>query len=576
MAGDNTSATVLQDCLQGLKKGMVVVFGFSIFTNLLLLAAPIYMLQVYDRVLTSRSTDTLLFLTLIIGFAIATYAVLETVRSGIVIRLGVWLDRRLGRELLADSIVRPLRSGTIANVNALADLKTCRGFLSGSELFSFLDAPWAPVFLLFVYLLHPFLGLLALTGAVLLFAMAVANERLTRAALADSGQAGTRAMQQAQSAVRNGDVIDAMGMLPSLVERWNVFNGAAVDAHARASLRGSLVTAASRFIRQMLQVAMLGTGAWLVIRGEVTPGAMIAGSILMGRALAPVEQAISGWRSAVNARTAFGRVHDALADAGEGVQAMSLPAPRGDLSVEGVTYMHPGQAAPVLKNVSFHLPAGRTLGVIGPSGAGKTTLVRLLLGNLAPRMGHVRLDGMDVSRWRADDLGRHCGYLPQDIELFSGTVAENIARMGVADPGDIVAAARLAGCHDLILRFSHGYETRTGDNGLALSGGERQRIALARALFGDPPFIVLDEPNASLDAIGEAALLDAIKTLKAAGKTLVIIGHRPSIIQHVDDLLVLNRGQVQEFGPKEQVLASLSGNARQDAATPPDTLGETS
>lgn len=540
---------------------MLIVVGFSFFINLLLLSAPVYMLQVYDRVLSSRSTDTLLFLTLIIGLALLTLGLLEGVRSAIVSRLGVWLDKQFSETVLSNSIYQPLRSGKNPNIQGLRDLNSCRTWLSGPELFCFLDAPWAPMFLLFVFLLHPILGYLALAGAIVLFSLAIINEVLTRPLLASANQASVEALQQAESSVRNGDVIEAMGMMPNILKRWGVLNNQAVALQASANFRNSAISSTSRFLRQLLQIGMLGIGAWLVIGGELTPGAMIAGSILMSRALSPVEQAISSWRSAMAARSAYSRLRESLLEAPARVESMQLPAPRGDLSVENLTYMHTGQVEPVLKTINFSVPAGMTLGVIGPSGAGKTTLIRLLLGNLKPRLGHVRLDGMDVSNWNADDLGQYCGYLPQDIELFNGTISENISRLGESDPEKIVEAAKLAGCHELILRLPQGYDTRTGEGGLSLSGGERQRVALARALYGNPRYIVLDEPNASLDAVGEAALLQAIRNIKSAGVTLIIIGHRPGIIQHVDNLLVLNNGQIQDFGPKEKVLATLSGNA---------------
>ena len=575
MPGDNSTAHQLDRCVRQLKRGMLVVIGFSFAINLLLLSAPLYMLQIYDRVLSSRSTDTLLFLTLIIALALLTLAALELVRSAILSRLGAWLDRQLAAPVLVNSIRQPLRTGAAPGIQGLRDLNQCRQFLGNGEFSCFMDAPWAPLFLVFVFLLHPVLGYLALAGAILLFTLAVINELLTRPLLLASGNAAMSALAQAESGARNGDVVEGMGMMPNLIGRWRQRNAEALSLQMQAGFRNSAVAATSRFLRQLLQIGMLGIGAWLVIRGELSPGAMIAGSILMSRALAPVEQAISTWRNALAARAAFDRLQQSAADMPEPRQSMPLPAPKGNLAVEAVTYMHPGQGEAVLKNIRFSLPAGTALGIIGPSGAGKTTLIRLLLGNLAPRLGHVRLDGMDVSQWPADDLGRHCGYLPQDIELFSGTIAENIARLGECDAEKIIRAATLAGCHDMILRLPKGYDTQAGEGGLSLSGGERQRIALARALYGDPRYIILDEPNASLDAVGEAALLDAIRALKAQGTTLIIIGHRPGIIQHVDSLLVLNKGQVQHFGSREDVLAILSGNANvQDITAVKNRQGE--
>lgn len=370
------------------------------------------------------------------------------------------------------------------------------------------------------------------------------------------------AMRQADSAVRNADVIEAMGLMPNLIQRWDRHNAEAIRKQSAASVRSSSIVATSRFFRLLFQVAILGTGAWLVIRAELTPGGMIAGSILLGRCLAPVEQAINGWKSAIAARNAFRRLkHDARTSPPR-VDSMTLPAPAGKLDVEGISYAHYGETDATIKGISFKLEAGKALGIIGPSSSGKTTLLRLLLGNLTPAIGQVRLDGMDVSQWSAEDLGRYCGYLPQDIELFSATVCENIARMGDGDPDEIVAAAKKAGCHEMILRLKNGYDTPIGEGGSALSGGERQRIALARALYGSPRFVVLDEPNANLDAVGESALLAAIEDLKAASVTVVIVGHRPNVVQHVDYLLVLGEGRVHDFDEKDKVLARLAENAR--------------
>ena len=395
--------------------------------------------------------------------------------------------------------------------------------------------------------------------------MAVINEFATRRLLAQSSEASIRALQQAEAAVRNADAIEAMGLMSNLVARWDRINAESLALQAQASNRSGVITAFSKFIRLSLQIFILGAGAWLAIQGEITAGAMIAGSILMGRALAPVEQAIGSWKMAIAARNAYRRVKKQLEETPPRAESMPLPPPKGNVAVEGVTYFHPGATEPFLRGVGFKLEAGEALGLIGPSGAGKTTLARLLLGNIAPRVGHARLDGMDVAQWDPEDLGQHCGYLPQDVELFSGTTRDNIARMGEGDPEAVVAAAQLAGVHELVLRFPKGYETEVGGSGAALSGGERQRIALARALYGDPRFIVLDEPNASLDAIGEAALQSALAELRSRGVTLVIIGHRPSVLQYVDKVLVMQSGMVQLFGPRDEGLAKVSGANQQGA-----------
>lgn len=556
-----TTHKLLKDTLHKVRKSMYVVVLFSVCINILMLASPMYMLQIFDRVLSSRSTDTLMLLTVIIGLAVLTMASLEAVRSNIMVRISSWLDRKLAGPVLTGSIALPLKTGQDPSIQGLRDLGVVRSFLSGNEIFPFLDSPWAPVFLIVVFFLHSILGVIALAGALLLFSMAVINEAMTRSLIAASGTASIKAMQQAEAAVRNADAIEAMGLMPNLIARWNKVSSEASRDQASAGFRSGLISSTSRFLRLMLQVSLMGTGAWLVIGGELTPGGMIAASILMGRALAPVEQAIGAWKSAISARGAYQRLTRQLVNMPPRTESMKLPEPQGKLSVEGISYIHPGQAEPILRGINFSLQPGEAMGLIGPSAAGKTTLVRLLLGNITPRLGHVRLDGMDVAQWDPDDLGQYCGYVPQDIELFSGTVRDNIARMGEGDPEQIVAAAQLAGCHDMILRFPKGYDTPVGESGSALSGGERQRIALARALYGNPKFVVLDEPNANLDAAGEEALINAVRTLKDRKVTLVIIGHRPNVIQHVDKVLVLRQGQVQDFGERNEVLARLSERA---------------
>lgn len=552
---------LLEETLAAVRSVFLVVVAFSLCINVLLLAAPIYMLQVFDRVLSSRSTDTLLLLTLIIGAALVAMAGLDAVRSNILAKVGAWVDKRLAGTVLAGGIAVPLKTGRDPSMQGLRDLHALRTFVSGHEVLPFLDSPWAPIFLVVVFLLHPTLGVVALAGAVLLLGLAAINERVTRTLIAASARASGNAIEQAEAAARNADAIEAMGLMPSLIARWSRAHADAIDQQTRASLRSGLLASASKLVRLLLQIGTLGVGALLVIDGELTAGGMIAASILIARALAPVEQAIGAWRGAAGARGAYQRLTEQLAKLPPRAESMALPAPAGKLSVEGVSYIHPGKSEPVLRNISFVLEPGEALGLIGPSASGKTTLARLLLGNLEPRAGHVRLDGMDVAKWNPDDRGRHCGYVPQDVELFSGTVKENIARLQDGDPEQIVAAAKLVGCHELILRLANGYDTRVGDGGSALSGGERQRIALARAVYGDPKLVVLDEANASLDAVGSEALVKALETLKQRKVTVVVIGHRPYVMQHVDKVLVLRNGQAQDFGPKDEVFARLSEQA---------------
>ena len=563
--GARPTNPLLKRTLVACRGGFVAVGLFSFAINLLLLTIPLYMLQLFDRVLTSRSEDTLMALSIAAAGAILTLAALEAVRSFVMVRLSNWLDTRLGGEILGSSVIDGLARGGQASVQGLRDLQTFRGFLTGAAIFPFLDAPWTPIFIAVIFLFHPLLGWLSIGGAALLFALALLNEVATRDLLMLSGGASIKSLREAEAAVRNADVIEAMGMMPNVARRWSRENATMLALQARASQRSGGITAASRFVRLVLQIAMLGVGAWLVIHDEITPGAMIAGSILLGRALAPVEQAIGSWKSAVAARGAYQRMKSQLDAAMPRAESMPLPAPAGRLTVEGLAYAYPGASEPVLRGIDFTLEPGEALGLIGPTAVGKTTLARLAVGNLRPVAGHVRLDKADVAQWDPVDLGPHIGYLPQDVELFGGTVRENIARMGEGEADAVIAAARLTGVHDIILGLPEAYETDIGEGGAVLSGGQRQRIALARAVFGGPRFVVLDEPNANLDHDGETALLATVVALKRQGVTMIIIAHRPSILQHVDKILVLRGGTMQMFGARDEVLARL---AKPAAAAP--------
>ncbi len=555
---------LLGEALSACRGAFTGVVLFSLCINVLMLAAPLYMLQLFDRVLSSRSTDTLILLTVIAVGAILTLAALEVVRTNVMVGISTWLDRRLGGAVLTGSVTATLRQGKDPSVQGLRDLSTFRMFLTGPGIFPILDAPWTPIFIAVIFLMHPLLGWLALAGALVLFALAVSNELATRNLLLLSGGASIKALQQAEAAVRNADVIEAMGMMPNLVRRWHRQNAETLALQARASTRSGGITAASKFTRLCLQIGMLGVGAWLVIGDEITPGVMIAAAIIMARALAPVEQAIGAWKQMIAAREAYQRVKHQLDETPPRGKAMPLPAPRGRLSVEGMTYFHLGALQPVLRGISFRLEPGEAMGLIGPTASGKTTLARLLVGNLKPRVGSVRLDGADVAEWEPEDLGRYIGYLPQDVELFSGTVHENIAHMGEGDSKAVIKAAHLAGVHEMVLRLPGGYETEIGQAGAVLSGGERQRIALARAVYGTPRFVVLDEPNTSLDHAGEEALVNAIATLKGHGVTTVMIAHRPSILRHADKILVLRDGTVERFGPRDEVMALVVAPAARD------------
>lgn len=540
------------------RRAMVGVALISLFINVLMLTAPLYMMQVFDRVLASRSTETLFFISLIAAAALLTHGLLEFVRSMAFIRMASWIERQLGAEILSRSIAVALEHDKEPSVQGLRDINALRGFLTGPAIFPILDAPWSPIFLVVVFLLHPWLGLLALAGAVTLFILALCNEIASRRLLNDSEGASMRAVRRAEAAVRNADVIGAMGMLPNVVGRWTQDSAAALVLQTTASARSGAITAASKFLRLVLQIAVLGLGAYLVILNELGPGSMIAASILMARALAPVEMAIGSWRTAVGAREAYARIGRLLDGVIAAEPGIDLPRPKGLLTAENVLFAYPSAEQPAIKNVSFDVQPGELLGLIGPTASGKSTLASLLVGNLAPRAGHIRLDGMEMSHWDSSDRGRHVGYLPQDVELFAGTVRENIARMGEGDSESVIAAATLAGVHDMILHLPAAYDTEIGEGGAALSGGQRQRIALARAVYGEPSVIVLDEPNASLDNEGDVALMAAIAALKAKGTTIILIAHRPSLLRGVDKVLILEDGAVRLFGPPDDVIPSVT------------------
>lgn len=529
---------------------------FSFFINLLMLTAPLYMLQIYDRVLTSRSVETLVALTVLAAAMLLVMGALELIRSRVLVRTGARIDQLLCARLFETIFRQSLIEPNTNRGQAFRDADTVRQFLTGPGPFAFFDAPWIPVYVLVIFLFHPVLGWVALAGAAVLFVLALCNEAMTRKPLQQANLEIGTANTVAAASLRNADSIAAMGMLPGILSRWRFQHERGIALQGQASDSAGSITASSKAIRLFLQVAILGAGASLAIDQLISPGTMIAASIIMGRALAPVEQAIGHWRGFVAMRAAYHRLNQLLDYHRVAEEPLALPAPKGRLTVENLVAAPPGATKPVLRDVSFSLDPGEALGVIGPSASGKTTLARLLLGVWRPLSGTVRLDGAEVHAWPRDSFGKHAGYLPQDVELFDGTVADNICRFADdADAQAIVAAAQHADVHELVLKLPKGYETRVAEGGAALSGGQRQRIALARALFGDPVFVVLDEPNANLDAAGDAALTRAIIHLKKRGAAAVVMAHRPSAIAAVDKLLVLRDGRVQDFGPKDEVLA---------------------
>ena len=541
MTEETRTTSVLEEAMKACRSAFVTVGAFSFCINLLVLTVPIYMVQVFDRVMTSRSEDTLMVLTLAALMALGVMAILDFIRSRMLVRIGLWLDARLGPELFAAAL-GPGGAGVGASTQGIRDLSQIRNFLTGSGVFALLDAPWVPLFILLIFVLHPTLGVMALVGAGLLFGLALVNEVVTRTPLRAAGAAARHSLAAADAMARQAEAAGGMGMGRALSRWWSAQNVRALELQAEASDRAGLILAATKFLRLALQVLILGLAALFVVRQEISIGAMIATSIILARALAPVEQSIGVWRGLVAARSAFQRIRATLGRAGVAGERMSLPRPEGELVVSKLAFAPAGADEPVFRDLAFKVGPGEMLGVTGPSGAGKSSLVRMLLGVVEPSRGRVRLDGADVFGWDADDLGRHVGYVPQTVELLPGTIRDNIARFSDASPEAVVKAAKAAGIHELVLKLPNGYDTIVGGGGHVLSAGTRQRIALARALYGDPQLVILDEPYSNLDADGVAALVSALADLKARGATIVIVAHRPSILAHADRVLRIEGG----------------------------------
>jgi ATP-binding cassette subfamily C protein len=534
---------------------------FSALVNLLALTGSLFMLQVYDRVLSSRSVSTLVALAIITVGLYVFQGVLDLVRSRLLVRIAAVVDDRLSPRIY-DLVLRlPLRASPAGDgLQPVRDLDTLRSFLSGPGPTAILDMPWLPIYLGFVFLLHPSLGLLATGGAVVLVGLTVATEVMSkgpsRAALAEA----TTRTGLSMAGRRNAEVLEAMGFADTLTRRWLAANGRFQAAHRRASDVIGGLTTISKVFRSILQSAILALGAYLVILGDVSGGAIIAASITAARALAPIETAIANWKALVAARESRRRLEDLAQALPPAPERLPLPDPRHTFSVEGLAVGAPGlQGQPIVHSVTFRLVAGQGLGIIGPSAAGKSTLARALVGAWQPARGHVRIDGASLDQWPPEQRGRHIGYLPQDIELFEGTVADNIARLEEdPDPKAIIAEAQAADVHEMILRLPQGYQTAIGEGGAALSAGQRQRIGLARALYRDPFLVVLDEPNSNLDSDGELALTNAIRAIRARNGIVVVVAHRPSAISAVDLLAVMSNGTVQAFGPKEEIMRQVA------------------
>jgi PrtD family type I secretion system ABC transporter len=548
---------------------------FSGVINVLALSGSFYMLQVYDRVLSSQSVPTLIGLSVLMIVLYIINGALEYIRARIMSRIGMRIDKSLTPRVFHAVQILPLRSRSGGDgMQPIRDLDAVRSFMSGMGPTALFDLPWMPIYLTFVYFLHPLLALVAAGGAVVLIFLTMMTEYRSSKPLKSASQTGGQRLALAEMARRNAEVTYSMGISPFIGKRYETLNDEYLAQQLKASDAAGGIGNITKVIRMILQSAVLGLGAYLVIKNELSSGSIIAGSITVSRALAPIETAIAHWKGFVSARLSARRLADLLAAAEEITpQVVELPPPKNQLQVETLVVAPPGQPEPILKGVAFNLERGDALGVIGPSGSGKSTLARALVGVWRPAnpAGAVRLDGASLNQWSAEKLGKHIGYMPQDVELFDGSIAENIARFDPdATSEGVVAAAKAAGSHELIVRLQNGYQTRIGEAGRSLSGGERQRIALARALYGEPFLVILDEPNASLDSAGDAALTEAILTVRRRGGIAIVIAHRPSALAAVNKVLVLANGQTRAFGPKDEVLRNILQTVPQGAVPAPE------
>ncbi|TIQ42396.1 MAG: type I secretion system permease/ATPase [Mesorhizobium sp.] len=555
----NGKSKIVKDALRACRRYFLFAAAFSLAINLLYLASPLYMLQIYDRVVTSGSETTLVMLTLVLLAAFLALAGLDLVRAAILTRASARLDRLLSPKILAASVETPSQGASQSQ--PIRDFDTFRQVITGSGIHALFDLPWSPIYIGIIFLLHSWLGFFALGSSLLLIAMAVLNEYMVRAPLKQANDLATANYNFTEMSLRNAEVVRAMGMIDGLVRRWGRDRGLALKQQGQASDRAALMSGLIRFLRLTMQSLILGLGAYLVIERQITGGSMFAASLLLGRGLQPIEQIVGLWRSLILARAALARVEKLLDGGAQNERSFNLPKPTGKIAVEQLSFAIPSLQKVLLRDVSFRLEAGEALGIVGPSGAGKSTLARHLAGIMQPSRGTVRLDGADLTQWGREALGDHIGYLPQDIELFSDTVAANIGRFKSDVDREVIEAARLAGVHEMIIRLPQGYETQIGEGGAVLSGGYRQRIALARAVFGMPNLIVLDEPSSNLDSDGDRALAECAVELKRRGSTVIIVSHRPSTLANVDKILLLRDGAVEAFGMKNEIVALLNQRA---------------
>jgi ATP-binding cassette subfamily C protein len=546
--------------MAGSRSSLIAVGVFSVVINLLILAVPIYLFQISDRVLTSRSIETLIMLTAVVLGALAVYAVLDMLRRYILMRVAAHVETALAGPVLS-AAAKAAQFGSTREFQTLHDLQQIRNFVTGPVLLAMYDAPIAPIYLLAIYIIHPHLGLIVTIAMLLLAALAFINQQVTAVPFARANAFATRANLQAEAIARNAQVVNAMGMVREAVMVWGRELAESLKAQIEAQDRNVLMTALSKYLRLVSQVAILGWGAYLALNAELTGGTMIAASIIASRALAPVEGLIEGWRNYVMARGGYARIRSLLQSSPLNTERLLLPRPAGRVEVDRVLYVPPPSKKVVLNGINFTLEPGEALAIVGPSGTGKSTLARMLVGSISPTSGSVRLDHMDIRNWDPRQFGETVGYLPQDVELFPTTIKGNIARLreDVSD-ASIFDAAEIAGVHQMISELPQGYETVIGTDGSPLSGGQRQRIGLARAFFGNPRLVVLDEPNSNLDTAGEAALAAALVRAKSRLVTVIAVTQRPSLLRSVDKIMLMRDGRIQTIGPRDEVMAKIAGN----------------
>jgi ATP-binding cassette, subfamily C, bacterial PrsD len=569
--GQRSQSSEVLSALQACRQAVGGIAVFSAIINILMLSGSLYMLQVYDRVLSSRSISTLVGISLILLAAYILQGSLDTLRSKMLARVGARFDELLSGRIFDLIATLPLRGAKQADsMQPIRDLDNIRGFLSGTGPTALFDMPFMPIFFACCFLIHPWIGVMSVGGGIIIVGLTILTEVKSRGPMSDLTRSLAERHVLAETSRRNAEAVRALGMRGFLAERFAGVNAKHVDDGLRASNAASGIAVAAKVFRMILQSSALGLGAYFVIRNEMTGGAMIAASILMSRALAPIEIAVANWKGFVSARQGYRRLEHILSVVPPQDSRLSLPAPKGTLAVQDVYIGPPGASLPIVQAVSIQMRAGQGLGLIGPSASGKSTLARALVGVWPTLRGEVRLDGATLDQWEPDDLGRHVGYLPQDVELFEGTVAENIARFHPgASAQSIIAAAKAAGAHEMILQLADGYDTKIGEGGAVLSGGQRQRVALARALYGDPFLVVLDEPNASLDGAGDEALNQAILSVRQRGGIVVVITHRPAALGNVDLVAIMDGGRIKSIGPRDEVLQSVMKRNNVAPAQPP-------